>query len=64
MLVAFALNVVVVVARLINPLTYDLYLVAAAWFIIVCTLGFVVARKVFEQGAVSAELSALFCSIF
>jgi hypothetical protein len=53
MLVAFALNVVVGVARLINPLTYDLYLVAAAWFIIVCTLGFVVARKVFEQGAVS-----------
>ena len=53
MLAAFALNAVVVVARLINPLPYDLYLVAAAWFIIVCTLGFVVARKVFARGTVN-----------
>jgi hypothetical protein len=53
MFAAFALNVAVIIARLIKPLPYDLYLVAAAWFIIVCTLGFVVARKVFERGAVT-----------
>jgi hypothetical protein len=53
MFAAFALNVAVIIARLIKPLPYDLYLVAAAWFIIVCTLGFVVARKVFEHGAVT-----------
>jgi hypothetical protein len=53
MLAAFALNAVVVVARLIKPLPYDLYLVSAAWFIIACTLGFVVARKVFARGVVN-----------
>lgn len=53
MLAAFALNAVVVVARLIKPLPYDLYLVSAAWFIIACTLGFVVAREVFARGVVN-----------
>jgi len=53
MLVGFSLNVLVVLARVIKPLPYDLYLVAAAWFIIVCTLGFVVAQKVFGRGKVS-----------
>jgi Ion channel len=52
-LAGFSLNVVVVIARLFRPLTYDLYLVAAAWFVIVCTLGVVVARTVFAQGRVS-----------
>jgi len=51
--VGFSLNVVVVVARLIRPLAYDLYLVAAAWLIVVITLGFVVARTVFGPGAMS-----------
>jgi hypothetical protein len=49
----FLLNALVAVARLATPLTYDLYLVAMAWFIIVSTLGFVVAQKVFESGRVS-----------
>jgi hypothetical protein len=53
MLAAFALNVVVAVARLVSPLPYDLYLVAAAWFIIVCVLGTVVARRVFSRGIVN-----------
>ena len=52
-LAAFLLNVFVVIARLIKPLTYDLYLVAAAWFVIVCTLAVVVAQTVFGQGHVS-----------
>jgi hypothetical protein len=52
-LAAFTLNVFVVIARLIRPSTYDLYLVAAAWFVIVCTLAVVVARTVFAQGRVS-----------
>jgi ion channel len=52
-LAAFLLNVFVVIARLIKPVTYDLYLVAAAWFVIVCTLAVVVARTVFGQGHVS-----------
>jgi hypothetical protein len=52
-LAAFLLNVFVVIARLIKPLTYDLYLVAAAWFVIVCTLAVVVARTVFGQGHIS-----------
>jgi len=47
------LNALVAVARLATPLTYDLYLVAMAWFIIVSTLGFVVAQKVFGSGQVS-----------
>lgn len=49
----FLLNALVAVARLTTPLTYDLYLVAMAWFIIVSTLGFVVAQKVFGSGRVS-----------
>ena len=53
MLAGFLLNVFVVIARLIRPSTYDLYLLAAAWFVIVCTLGVVVARTVFAQGRVS-----------
>ena len=52
-LAAFLLNVFVVITRLIKPLTYDLYFVAAAWFVIVCTLAVVVARTVFGQGHVS-----------
>jgi len=53
MLGAFLLNFAVVVLRLIRPLTYDLYMVAAAWVVITMTLGFVVARRVFERGQVS-----------
>jgi len=53
MLVGFSLNIAVVTARLIQPLPYDLYLSAAGWFIIVCTLGYVVARKVFSGGEVT-----------
>jgi hypothetical protein len=49
----FLLNAVVVIARLINPLPYDLYLVAAAWFIIACTLGVVVGVTVFGPGRVT-----------
>ena len=52
-LAGFSLNVFVVISRLIKPSTYDLYLVAAAWFVIVCTLAVVVARTVFAQGRVS-----------
>lgn len=52
-LVGFSLNIAVVTARLIQPLPYDLYLSAAGWFIIVCTLGYVVARKVFSGGEVT-----------
>lgn len=53
MLAAFSVNIAVVFARLISPFAYDLYLVAGAWFTIVCTLGFVVGRKVFGGGRVS-----------
>jgi len=52
-LAGFSLNVFVVIVRLIKPLTYDLYLVAAVWFVIACTLAIVVARTVFGQGRVS-----------
>jgi hypothetical protein len=52
-LAGFSLNVFVVISRLIRPSTYDLYLVAAAWLVIVCTLAVVVARTVFAQGRVS-----------
>jgi hypothetical protein len=52
-LVGFSLNIIVVTARLIQPLPYDLYLSASGWFIIVCTLGYVVARKVFSGGEVT-----------
>ena len=47
-LAGFSLNVFVVIVRLI-----DLYLVAAVWFVIACTLAIVVARTVFGQGRVS-----------
>lgn len=53
MLAGFLLNVVVIVARFFRPLPYDLYLVAGAWFIIVSTLGWVVARRVFSPGQVN-----------
>ena len=53
MLAGLLMNVAVVIARLIRPLTYDLYLVAAAWFVIVFVLGFVVARKIFERGQIN-----------
>ena len=53
MLAGFLLNVFVVIARLIRPSTYDLYFLAAAWLVIVCTLGVVVARIVFAPGRVS-----------
>jgi hypothetical protein len=52
-LAGFSLNVFVVISRLIRPSTYDLYLVAAAWFVIVCTLAVVVARTVFAQGRIT-----------
>ena len=52
-LAGLSLNVFVVISRLIRPSTYDLYLVAAAWLVIVCTLAVVVARTVFAQGRVS-----------
>jgi hypothetical protein len=52
-LAAFSLNIVVIIARLYKPFANDLYLVAAAWFIIVFTLGFVVARKVFSPGSIN-----------
>ncbi|MGC1091760.1 MAG: hypothetical protein WA905_03405 [Pseudolabrys sp.] len=55
MLAGFSLNVMVVTARLIKPLPYDLHLVAAGWFISVCTLGYVVARKVFSGGQVTVH---------
>ena len=55
MLAGFSLNVMVVTARLIKPLPYDLHLVAAGWFISVCTLGYVVARKVFSGGEVTVH---------
>jgi len=53
MLAGFLLNVLVVIARLIRPSTYDLYFLATAWLVIVCTLGVVVARIVFAPGRVS-----------
>jgi len=49
----FLLNAVVVIARLIKPLTYDLYLVGTAWFIIACTLAVVVGVTVFGPGRVT-----------
>jgi Ion channel len=52
-LAGFSLNVFVVIARLIRPSPYDLYIVAAAWFVIVCTLAVVVARTVFAQGRIT-----------
>jgi len=51
--VGFLLNAVVVIARLIKPLPYDLYLIAASWFIIACTLGVVVGVTVFGPGRVT-----------
>ena len=52
-LAGFLLNVFVVIARLIRPSTYDLYFVAVAWLVIVCTLAVVVARTVFAQGRIT-----------
>src|SRR5262249_32743113 len=52
MLVGCSLNVIVVVLRLVRPLPYDLYILAAAWAMITTTLGIVVARQVFERGQV------------
>jgi len=49
----FLLNAVVVVARLNGRFSYDLYFIAIAWLSIVCTVGFVVARKVFGPGPVT-----------
>src|SRR5512137_393480 len=49
----FLLNVVVIIARVIRPLTYDVYIVAASWFIIVCTLAVVVGVTVFGPGRVT-----------
>lgn len=53
MLAGLLLNIFVVVARFFRPAHYDLYLMASAWFIIVCTLGLVVARRVFGPGQVN-----------
>ena len=53
MLIAFALNVLVIIARLHQPLSFDLQLVAVCWLIIVVTLGTVVARNVFGAGQVN-----------
>jgi len=55
MLAGFSLNAVVVTARLIKPLPYDLYLAAAGWLISVCVLGYVVARKVFSAGRINVH---------
>jgi len=52
-LAGFLLNVFVVISRLIRPSTHDLYLLAVAWLVIVCTLAVVVARTVFAQGRVT-----------
>jgi len=49
----FLLNAVVILARLNGRFSYDLYLLSIAWLIIVCTVGFVVARKVFGPGPVT-----------
>ncbi len=51
----FLLNAVVVVARLNGRFSYDLYFIAIAWLSIVCTVGFVVARKVFGPGPVTSH---------
>lgn len=54
MLVAFSINVVVIILRLRRePSVYDLYLVAAAWLILSMTLGWVVAKAVFARGRVN-----------
>jgi hypothetical protein len=53
MLAAYSANLLVVIMRLISPLPYDLYILAAAWIVITTTLGFVVARQVFGRGEVN-----------
>lgn len=54
MLVAFGMNIVVIVLRLRNtPSEFDLHLIAAAWLAIALTLGWVVARAVFGAGPVN-----------
>jgi len=49
----FLLNAIVVLARLNGRFSYDLYLLSIAWLVIVCTVGFVVARKVFGPGEIT-----------
>ena len=49
----FLLNAIVVLARLNDRFSYDLYLLSIAWLVIVCTVGFVVARKVFGPGEIT-----------
>ena len=54
MAVCFAANVLVFVLRLYYaPWPYNLYLLAAAWFAIAITLGWVVAEAVFRRGRVT-----------
>jgi Ion channel len=54
MLIAFSLNVVVIILRLLNePSAYDLYFVAVAWLTLSMVLGWAVARAVFAPGRVS-----------
>ena len=54
MLVALAMNITVVILRLLHtPSSFDLHLVAGAWLIIAVTLGVVVARAVFGPGRVT-----------
>jgi Ion channel len=54
MLIAFSLNVVVIILRLRNePSVYDLYFVAVAWLTLSMILGWAVARAVFAPGRVS-----------
>src|SRR5262245_54143635 len=55
MLAGFLLNVLVVIARLIRPSTYDLYFLATAWLVIACTLVVGVARIVFAPGRASVH---------
>lgn len=54
MLIAFSLNVAVIILRLISePSAYDLYFIAVAWLTLSTVLGWAVARAVFAPGRVS-----------
>ena len=53
MLIAFGMNVAVVILRLGHQSTFDIYLVAGAWLMLAITLGVVVARVVFAPGRVT-----------
>ena len=56
LLVAFSVNVAVVILRRLNdPAPIHLYLVASAWLILAMTLGWVVARAVFGPGRVDVH---------